>query len=216
MVIERRTLRAQVRDELLARMRSGRITPGEGVNEIQLAAELGVSRTPLREALIALESEGQMVSENGKGFRFVRMRARELAELGPIIATLEGLAIDLSPVDRVREIAVELLRLAEEFPDSVARHGLVNHRDDEWHTLMISACPNERLLSTITGLRLAVHRYESLLVSDEDMVSRTAVEHVAIAERLCSGDLAGAKVALMENWTHGIERLVAASGRSLD
>lgn len=216
MVIERRTLRAQVRDELLARMRNGRITPGEGVNEIQLAAELGVSRTPLREALIALEAEGQMVSENGKGFRFVPMRARELAELGPVIATLEGLALDLSPLERIQEIAGELLRLAKDFPDSVARHGLVNHRDDEWHTLMISACSNERLLSSIAGLRLSVHRYESLLVSDEDMVSRTALEHVAIAESLLAGDLATAKTALMANWTHGIDRLLAASGRSLD
>lgn len=60
MPIERRTtLRSQVREELLGRMRSGDVRPGQSINEVQLAAELGVSRTPLREALIALESEGQ-------------------------------------------------------------------------------------------------------------------------------------------------------------
>src|SRR6478735_2319718 len=101
MAIERRTLRSQVREELLARMRSGEVSPGESINEVQLAAELGVSRTPLREALIALESEGQIESENGKGFRFVPLSAREFEELCPIIVTLEGLALDLSPVDEL-------------------------------------------------------------------------------------------------------------------
>ncbi|WP_454299390.1 GntR family transcriptional regulator [Salana multivorans] len=96
MAIQRKSLRSQVRRELLARMRSGAVVPGEGINEVQLAAELGVSRTPLREALIALESEGQIESEDGKGFRFVPLRAREFEELAPIMATLEGLALKSS------------------------------------------------------------------------------------------------------------------------
>ena len=54
MVIERRALREQVRDELLNRMRTGAVRPGEVINEVQLAPEIGVSCTPLREALIAL------------------------------------------------------------------------------------------------------------------------------------------------------------------
>src|SRR5215469_8782888 len=99
MAIERKTLRSQVREELLERMRAGDVRPGESINEVQLAAELGVSRTPLREALIALESEGQIESENGKGFRFVPLSAREFEELAPIMATLEGLALEVTPRD---------------------------------------------------------------------------------------------------------------------
>jgi DNA-binding GntR family transcriptional regulator len=214
MAIERKTLRSQVREELLARMRSGEVRPGESINEVQLAAELGVSRTPLREALVALESEGQIESENGKGFRFVPLSAREFEELCPIIVTLECLALDLSPVDELRRIGVRLAALAADFKENIAEHALVNRRDDEWHTLMLSACPNARLLEEILGVRLAIHRYESLLVPDEVMVERSAIEHADIARHLVDGDVPAAKHALDENWSNGMRRLLADAGIS--
>ena len=170
MAIERKNLRSQVREELLARMRAGEVRPGESINEVALAAELGVSRTPLREALIALESEGQIESENGKGFRFVPLSAREFEELCPIIVTLEGLALDLSPADELAELGKRLSELAAAFSDDVAQHALVNRKDDEWHNLMLSACPNQKLLEQIAQVRSAIHRYESLLVGAEVLV----------------------------------------------
>jgi Transcriptional regulators len=212
MPIERRTLRSQVREELLARMRAGGVQPGESINEVQLAAELGVSRTPLREALIALESEGQIESENGKGFRFVPLSAREFEELCPIIAALEGLALDLSPVDELRSIGVTLSRLAAEFNDDVAQHALVNQRDDEWHNLMLNACSNKRLLEMIAAARLAIHRYESLLVADDSMIERSSIEHAEIAAHLVAGDVTAAQESLRANWTNGMHRLLADAG----
>lgn len=214
MAIERRNLRSQVREELISRMRSGEVRPGESINEVQLAAELGVSRTPLREALIALESEGQIESENGKGFRFVPLSAREFEELCPIIIALEGLALELSPVDQLSALGQRLARLAAEFSDDVAQHALVNRRDDDWHNLMLSACPNETLREQIAGVRLAIHRYESLLVPDEVLVERSAAEHAEIARRLIDGDVPAAKAALAANWTNGMRRLLADAGIS--
>jgi len=209
MAIERKTLRAQVRDELLARMRSGDAQPGEGINEVQLAAELGVSRTPLREALIGLESEGQITSENGKGFRFVELSASEFEELAPVIATLEGLAIELSPLDKIQEIGRQLATLAAEFNDDIAEHAEVAHRDDEWHNIMLSACPNSRLLEIIGGVRGLFHRYESLLVEDRAMIARVAAEHATIANLLVEGDIPGAQAALKANWLNGVQRILA-------
>jgi DNA-binding GntR family transcriptional regulator len=214
MTIERKNLRSQVREELIARMRAGEVRPGESINEVQLAAELGVSRTPLREALIALESEGQIESENGKGFRFVPLSAREFEELCPIIVTLEGLALDLTPVEDLVVLGTRLAELAAEFNENVAEHALVNRRDDEWHNLMLSACPNKRLLEQIAAVRLAIHRYESLLVSDDVMVERSAIEHADIARHLVAGDVAAAKRALDANWTNGMRRLLADAGIS--
>lgn len=210
MAIERKALRSQVRDELLERMRSGDVQPGEGINEVQLAAELGVSRTPLREALIALESEGQIESESGKGFRFVPLSAREFEELSPIIATLEGLALEMSPRDELQRIGETLSVRATEFSDNIAQHSLVIKRDDEWHTVLLGACTNQRLLELITGVRLAIHRYESLLVSDEAMVARSWLEHLEIAKCLVAGDVPGAKAALKANWLNGAHRLLTA------
>lgn len=209
MAIERKTLRAQVRDELLARMRAGDAQPGEGINEVQLAAELGVSRTPLREALIGLESEGQITSENGKGFRFVELSASEFEELAPVIANLEGLAIELTPRDDLQVIGRQLAKLSEEFHQDIAEHAEVAHRDDEWHNIMLSACPNSRLLELIGSVRGLFHRYESLLVSDEAMIERVAAEHATIADCLIEGDVEGAKAALKANWMNGVQRILA-------
>lgn len=208
MAIERKNLRSQVRDELLSRMRTGHAQPDERINEVQLAAELGVSRTPLREALIALESEGQISSENGKGFRFAPLSKREFLDLAPVLATLEGLALELSPPEYLRTLGEQLRSLATEFHDERVEHALVITKDDEWHALMLSACPNRRLLDLIESTRAALHRYESLLIPNDVMVERVAAEHLAIAERLIVEDLAGAVEALRVNWVHGVERIL--------
>ncbi|GAA4360269.1 GntR family transcriptional regulator [Microbacterium rhizosphaerae] len=218
MAIERKNLRSQVRDELLARMRSGIVQPGEGINEVQLAAELGVSRTPLREALIALESEGQIESENGKGFRFVPLSKHEFEDLAPIMAALEGLALELSPVDELQELGARLARLAADFDQEVVEHSLVISKDDEWHSIMLSACTNRRLLALIESVRGAFHRYESLLVPSDAVIERVAAEHAEIARNLVAGDIPAAVAALRVNWMHGMQRILdnASSGYFTD
>ncbi len=208
MAIERKNLRSQVRDELLARMRAGLVRPGEGINEVQLAAELGVSRTPLREALIALESEGQITSENGKGFRFVPLSAKEFEELAPVMAALESLALELSPIDELKRIGRRLMDVSAEFQQEVVEHALVITKDDEWHAIMLSACPNQRLLDVIEGTRGAFHRYESLLVPNDVMIERVAAEHAEIARHLAEGDVPAACVALKANWMNGMRRIL--------
>ncbi|WP_308493021.1 GntR family transcriptional regulator [Microbacterium terrisoli] len=209
MAIERKNLRMQVRDELLTRMRSGQVRPGEGINEVQLAAEIGVSRTPLREALIWLESEGQIESENGKGFRFAPLSKREFEDLAPIMATLEGLALQQSPIDELKRLGARLSEMAAAFTQEEAAHSLVVSKDDEWHTLMLSACTNGRLLAIIEIVRGAFHRYESLLVPSDATVHRVAAEHGEIARCLAAGDVPGAVAALKVNWMHGATRILA-------
>lgn len=208
MAIERKNLRSQVRGELLERMRTGLAKPGESINEVQLAAELGVSRTPLREALIALESEGQITSENGKGFRFVPLSAGEFEDLAPVIAALESLALELSPVDELKAVGARLVELADAFSDELVEHKLVISRDDEWHALMLSVCPNKRLLDVIESVRGSFHRYESLLVAEDVKVERVAAEHAAIARALADGDVPAAVEALKVNWMQGMRRIL--------
>lgn len=209
MVIQRQNLRAQIRSEILERLQNGQLSPGVGVNEVQLATELGVSRTPLREALIALENEGVIQSEQGKGFRFSPVTPQEFRELCPVLAALEGLALRQSPEDHLRRIAPELAAKARDFWVGVAEHGLITKHDDEWHDLLLSGCTNGRLMDLITTLKLALHRYETFMISDEKLVQRAASEHAKIADRLASGDLDGAVSALEENWLNGMARVLA-------
>ena len=80
--------------------------------------------------------------------------------------------------------------------------------DDEWHAIMLSACPNRRLLDTIEATRGAFHRYESLLVPNDVMIERVAAEHAEIARHLADGDVAAASVALKANWMNGMRRIL--------
>ncbi|MFI7007796.1 GntR family transcriptional regulator [Streptomyces sp. NPDC050145] len=208
MPIENRPLREQVKEELLRRLGSGTIATNEPINEGQLATELGVSRTPLREALITLEREGVITSERGKGFRFTPLSAQEFRDLTAIVATLEALALRSSAPDHLAEIAPRLLEEARAFSAPQAPHDVIERYDDAWHDLLLSGCANARLMQLITSLKLTMHRYERVALGDQDVLERSAVEHERIAECLQSGDLDAAVAALQENWNSGMDRIL--------
>lgn len=209
MPIERRPLREQIREELLRRLDRGDFSAGTDINEVALAGELGVSRTPLREALITLAGEGVLESNQGRGFRFAPVSRKEFRELCEIVAALEALALETSDPDHLRRIAPELLRLARDFPDQVAEQQEIERHDDEWHDLLLSGCQNERLLDLITSVKAGMRRYAHLIVGDDAPLEREAAEHRRIASLLDEGDLRGAREALRDNWVNGMERMMA-------
>lgn len=209
MVIQRSNLREQVKQEILDRLAAGSLTPGNAVNEVQLSVELGVSRTPLREALISLEQEGAISSKAGKGFFWTPVSVRELREITPIIASLEALAIESTPESALTEIAPALMKEAKAFSTDSAVHSALIQADDAWHTMLLARCPNRRLLDLAAAQRTALRRYERLAVSDDTVISRSASEHLAVAERLAAGDKSGAIAALKVNWMNGCDRLIA-------
>lgn len=208
MVIHRSNLRDQVKQEILDRLSAGSLTPGTAVNEVHLAAELGVSRTPLREALISLKQEGIISTVTGKGFFWTPVSVRELREITPMIAALESLAIESTPPDLLAEIAPTLIAEATAFSTESAVHSEIIKADDAWHSLLLSRCPNRRLRDLLSAQRSVLHRYERLAVSDDTEVARSAREHLAVAECIAAGDTAGAVAALKANWMNGCERLI--------
>ncbi|MEV4163030.1 GntR family transcriptional regulator [Nonomuraea dietziae] len=209
MPIERRPLREQIREELLSRIDRGDFAAGTDINEVALATELGVSRTPLREALITLAGEGVLESNQGKGFRFAPVSRKEFRELCEIVAALESLALERSDPAYLREIAPKLLTLARDFPDSVAEQQVIERHDDEWHDLLLSGCRNERLLDLITSVKAGMRRYAHLLAGDETPLEREQAEHCRVAELLMAGDLPQAAEALRDNWVNGMERMMS-------
>ena len=209
MPIERRPLREQISEELLSRLDRGDFAAGTDINEVALAGELGVSRTPLREALITLAGEGVLESSQGRGFRFAPVSKKEFRELCEIVAALESLALESSDGDYLRKIAPKLLELARDFPDPIAEQQVIERHDDEWHDLLLSGCRNERLLDLITSVKAGMRRYAHLLAGDDAPLEREADEHRQVAELLDAGDLAGATKALRDNWVNGMERMMS-------
>lgn len=158
-LIVRLPLRTQVREIVLDRIIRGVLAGGTRINETHLAAELKVSRTPLREALLGLLREGFLVAEMGKGFRVPEMRVEELLEVSPINAALEALAVRTTGPD-VRAAATELERLGREIEDAASDAARVYELNVAWHRALTSGCRNATLQQMLRAVRERCYRYQ--------------------------------------------------------
>src|SRR3954463_4331749 len=95
-MITREPLRDQVYQAVLARIYRGELPPTRRVRDTDLASQLGVSRTPVREALLRLAREGVLEADMGRGFSVRPLDATEMRESGAILSSLEQLALQLS------------------------------------------------------------------------------------------------------------------------
>jgi DNA-binding GntR family transcriptional regulator len=203
-------MRADLHRALLDRIVRGELAPGARIKELQISEELGVSRTPLREALLRLEREGFVRSELARGFSVEPLSAREIRESYPIIAALEVLAMRSSaPV--LPSLIERLTTLNAEFAASAAAEHALDC-DKRWHETLISGCPNRRLNQTIVELRSTLRRYERFYMMDAVLISKSATQHARIIDAITAGDVETAVNALADNWRAGMETLLLRVG----
>jgi DNA-binding GntR family transcriptional regulator len=205
-MISRVPLRDQVYQQILAQVQSGDLPPGSRVRDAELAAQLGVSRTPVREALLRLVRDGVLDASQGRGFRVRPIEAAELREVGAILGSLESLALRLSPAPRGerREQLRELDRRLEQTRGDVSR---CLDLEDEWHRVLLEECPNRRLLDLIAGLRQIPRRYLAAYMREAGRLSLSTLPHAKILRALEeSGSDSGAAV-FEQQWKKGVAEL---------
>ena len=210
--ITRSPLRDEIYRQVLDRISTGTLAPGTRVKDTHLAGELGVSRTPVREALLRLAREGVLTADMGRGFRVQPLDRVEMEETGAILAALEGLALTLSG-----DISMEqLAQLSELDRELSALRGDPNRcidLDQQWHRTLIEGCPNARLLSMITSLWQVPRRYMRAFLRDAGRVSLSTQHHSRIIEALRRNDRETALRRFSHHWQRGIEELSAWIGR---
>lgn len=157
--IVRRPLRAQVRGILLDRIIRGILAGGTRINETHLAAELKVSRTPLREALLGLQREGFLDAEMGRGFLVPPLSAEELGQVSPINAALEALAVRTIGED-IRHLCEPLAALNAEIQSSMGDPPRVFELNVRWHQLLTGPCGNRELQRMLAAIRERCYRYQ--------------------------------------------------------
>jgi len=197
--------RPNISREIAARLRDrivdGRLAPGSRINEVRLAASLRVSRTPLREALAGLSSEGSLVAVPRRGFFVSPLSEEEFRHLYPIRALLDPEALALSGVpSRDRIVRLDALNkkiLAAGKPEDVLR------LDEAWHLELLAGCPNPILVDFIRRLMARTRRYELALVRERGGFRASVEDHETILRALEAGDLAGACAALRRNMQSG-------------
>jgi DNA-binding GntR family transcriptional regulator len=203
--------RAPVRGEAYALVRRrlvrGHLPPGTRVSDTAVAAELGLGRTAVREALVWLEREGLLHSQAGRGFFVTPLSAARLREAAPLLWTLEALALRqahplppgvLDALDALNDRAVASA-------DPSAAVGL-NLR---WHQLLVEGCPNGRLRAQIDALAHVLRRHAHAYWRHAGRLRSTRSMHAAVVQALRGGDLAGALVLLERGWTDGVIEMAA-------
>jgi DNA-binding GntR family transcriptional regulator len=200
-------LRDDAREQLLQRIVSGELEAGSRINESQLSLELGLSRTPLREALMTLEREGFVRSEVNRGFIVAEPSSHEAREIYPILWTLEGLALRETGL-LAATILPELERINTEFAAVNLEPKQAIQLDTAFHDTLISRCPNRRLLELVRSHRQLLQRYEHIQAADASLIPHSVAQHAIIIQSLRLNDLNTALAALEQNWRFGFELLL--------
>ena len=197
------TVAAAVREMIV----DGRLAPGERVNEVRLSEALGVSRTPLREALSRLASEGALSSTPAIGFSVRPLTLEEFTQVYAIRPLLDPEALRLAGLPSPAKLA-KLEALNRRFAAARDAEAAIT-LDDEWHRELIAACPNQVLLDMIDAMILRTRRYEVAWMRERPNREVASEDHERIMAALRAGDLPAACAALKHNMQTGFEPVVA-------
>jgi DNA-binding GntR family transcriptional regulator len=212
--IQRSSLRDQIRELLIEQIVQGRLTAGSRVNESALARSLGVSQTPIREALLRLEGELLVVSSPGRGFLVADVSEQELVNLYHLIADLEELALRQAPPpepERLERLRAANARLAR----AAGRRRERSLLNKNWHEMLLECCTNRLLLKELQRLYSLSMRYEQLFWDHLPEIDTSTEEHEEILSHLARGDSVQATQVLRQNWLKSIGQL-AAEVRSME
>jgi DNA-binding GntR family transcriptional regulator len=207
MSITRVPLREQVHRAIVGRILRDELAPGARVSDSALAQELGVSRTPVREALLRMEREGFLEVDVGRGFFVKALSAAEVAEVYPILWTLEVLALRTSPAHGPAAIA-ELDRINAEMAGAGDDPERRIDLDIAWHRALLAGCRNRRLMEMIAGMKAVIRRYEYAYMQNAGRIPVSTQQHDDIARAVERGDVEAAVPLLEINWRTTLEDLV--------
>ena len=160
----------------------GELKPGERLMEIHLAERLGVSRTPIREAIRKLELEGLVVMIPRRGAVVASITEKDLKDVLEVRRTLEILAGEVACERITPELLMELKSAGEEFANRLAE------ADVRFHEIIYEATGNARLIHILNNLREQMYRYRLEYLKDKGSHERLHQEHREIYNGIKNGD----------------------------
>lgn len=209
MIDEYMPLRDAVLKALRGEILTGRLKPGERLLEIALSKRMGVSRTPVREAIHKLEQEGLVVISPRRGARVTSINEKALRDVLEVRLAVETLAVRLA-CDRIDENQKrKLLECVEAVENGVlaADTGIITDMDVEFHNTIVEAAHNERLTGIVSNLQEQMYRYRFEYIKDPSSYSDISREHRIMYEAIVSNDKDKA-VESIEGHIHSQERAI--------
>lgn len=201
-----KSLSDQVYEFVLHQIKTGKISFGDKINEADLINQLGISRTPIREALIQMSADNVLENVPRKGFFVKEINRSEMMDIYDVVGVLEAHVIeqtiplmDSSRLSRL-ETALEKLDLAIVKRD----YSMYYDWQEEFHNIYREICPNRVLVETIEGLLKKVMRATYFSKDEEEIfaiLSKVNAEHTQLLEAIKEKDIEKAKKCLYFHWS---------------
>lgn len=183
-------LRDVVFNTLRKAILTGELKPGERLMEIHLANRLGVSRTPIREAIRKLELEGLVIMIPRRGAEVAQITEKSLKDVLEVRRALDALCVELA-CDRIGSEEEEMLKEAcEEFERATETKDatIIAKADVAFHDIIVQATGNQRLIQLINNLSEQMYRYRFEYIKDENRHDSLIDEHRIIYESIVKRD----------------------------
>ncbi|MBZ4645401.1 MAG: hypothetical protein PWR27_2164 [Petroclostridium sp.] len=183
-------LREVIFDSLREAIIMGELKPGERLMEIQFAEKMGVSRTPVREAIRKLELEGLVVMVPRKGAHVAELSVKDIMDVLEVRSSLDGLASALAAKRINKDELKELKNIVNQFAQYMEKNnvqGLIK-KDVEFHELIYKASRNDKLVQIATNLKEQIHRFRVVYLKDYSSPKELVKEHNDIYQAIENGD----------------------------
>lgn len=192
-----RPLREIVYEELKLLILTGKITPGIRLMEEELAEDMGVSRTPIREAIRKLEKEGLITIEPRKGAYVSQLSTRDMVEILEVRQNVEGFAAHLAAQRMTEDGKQKLKAIAEAYEAAVESGDMAEmiRCDTTFHHIIVEASQNKILIQMVEQLQELVLRFRYLYYDNFKRAEKMPAEHKLIYEAIISGEVETAREA---------------------
>ncbi len=206
------SLRDRVYDHLRTAIINGRLAPGTTLLQEQLAEQMGVSRTPIRDALDRLANEGLVARSPGGRVSVAELSFQELREKYAVRGVLEGLALRLAAQRMGDRQLKKLNSLLREMHAAVEQNDVltVTEIGAEFHDIIIDSCGNDFLIQTLHSLNDSIRRYRRVAANIPGRAAETMLEHQQIYSALQSGEIETAEKLIQEHIANSQQQLEAA------
>lgn len=194
-LIRPKSLTEMVADEVRTRIIDGRIELGAGLSENSLAAELGISKTPVREALLQLKQEGLVQVQPQRGTYVFRLEAEQVAQISELRDVLEVAAVEAALTRNAQALAERMseiyaaMRQAYDADDRVAYRKL----DGEYHEAIIDLCGNDYIRNAYRQISFCVAALRSRLSNEAQLNKLSIADHKEMLRLVKVGDIGALK-----------------------
>ena len=212
---KRKSLGQHVYDNLKQAIIRGKITPGEWLVESHIAQMLGISRTPVREAIHKLEREGLIERQPRGGFTILGLGRDDIEETFGIRSVLEGYAARLATVKHRSKELKALETKIEEFQVCLnsGKLDVLPKINTEFHDLLYALSKSPRLIHMINALRDQIFRFRQMILKDDKLAKISNEDHIQMLKFMRKRDAEGVEMLVRDHILRGQDEVLREFGK---